>query len=54
MTGKTEANAKVNIYRGGTLIGSGTADASGNYTATIPAQAYGTVLQVSAKRCSWK
>lgn len=49
VTGKTEANAKVNIYRGGTLIGSGTADASGNYTATIPAQAYGTVLQVSAK-----
>ncbi|EMG29327.1 Ig-like domain-containing protein [Listeria fleischmannii] len=49
VTGKTEANATINIYRGGTLIGTGKADASGNYTAAIPAQAYGTVLQVAAK-----
>lgn len=49
VTGKTDVGAKISVKVGDTEIGTDTADVSGNYTVTIPKQAKGTVLQVTAE-----
>ncbi|HEX2939298.1 MAG TPA: Ig-like domain-containing protein [Ruminiclostridium sp.] len=49
VTGIAEANSTVTVKdSGGKTIGTATADSSGNYSVTIPAQAAGTVLCVTA------
>ncbi|WP_177222696.1 Ig-like domain-containing protein [Chitinophaga sp. YR627] len=42
VSGTAEANSTVTIYIGGTSVGTTTADASGNYTFTLPVQVDGT------------
>ncbi|WJP98192.1 SpaA isopeptide-forming pilin-related protein [Macrococcus bovicus] len=50
VTGTAVGNSTVTIKdANGNILGTTTADASGNYTVTIPKQAAGTVLNVTAK-----
>ncbi|MBC1501306.1 hypothetical protein HB943_11895 [Listeria weihenstephanensis] len=49
VTGEAEANATVSVQANGTEIGTAKADANGNYTVTIPKQAYNTPLQITAQ-----
>jgi hypothetical protein len=48
VTGKAEAKSTVRIYNGTKQIGSGTANASGNFTIKIPVQKMGVKLTVTA------
>ncbi|NRD80828.1 pre-peptidase C-terminal domain-containing protein [Bacillus sp. BRMEA1] len=50
--GKSEANSMVYIYSGNKVIGSGTADAKGNFSVKIASQKKGTSLRVYAKDAS--
>ncbi|EUJ38269.1 putative biofilm-associated protein [Listeria weihenstephanensis FSL R9-0317] len=49
VTGNAEANSTVSVQANGTEIGTAKADANGNYTVTIPKQAYNTPLQITAQ-----
>jgi large repetitive protein len=46
VNGKTEANAKVYVKSGATLIGSGRANSTGGFSVTIPLQKAGTKLTI--------
>jgi large repetitive protein len=46
VTGKTEANAKVFIAKGSTIIGNSQADSNGNFSVVIPAQTAGSTLSI--------
>jgi phosphotransferase system HPr-like phosphotransfer protein len=48
VTGTTEANAKMTVKVGTTVIGKGTAGPSGKFSLTIPKQKSGTTMYVSA------
>ncbi|EUJ16898.1 Ig-like domain-containing protein [Listeria aquatica] len=48
VTGKAEPGSTVTVSAGGKVIGTGTADADGNYAVSIPAQDAGTVVSVNA------
>jgi len=48
VTGTAEPNSTVKVKHAGTELGSAAADANGMFTVTIPVQAIGTVLDVTA------
>ncbi|MBC1561257.1 Ig-like domain-containing protein, partial [Listeria booriae] len=48
VSGSAEANSKISVKANGIEIGTADTDSSGAYTVTIPKQAYGTKLQITA------